>query len=148
MTMDFDFQHSINGGIGDIIDGECVRTVKLSPKDTFIGYKLLSDDHVKKTLLRKIDDKTVEIRIIFDEEYIDSIRYKLMADVIVDRPCGCCCENETIEVGDIDGACPDDIGYGDRFIWEDQAIEIRRVFKKSLGKVPTIMTFYRYDKEK
>ena len=134
--MDFDYQHSINGSLNaTIIDGKYTKTISIAKGHSFVGMKLLSQEHVKETNVKKNDDGNIEVSVIYNESYIESIGYTWMANVYVYYEFGV--EEETIPLEEIEN-------NNDEFKWRGDSIQINSTFKKSVGITPTIVIFFKF----
>ena len=139
--LSFDFQHSFNGSSEGVIEnGEYVVTVKETEREFFVGMQLLRNEHVSfgEPVVRRLNGGIVEIKVKYDEAYLDAVGRCKIADVYIydDNRC----DEDTMRVEDIGVG---DLEAGDEFMWNgDQAIKVKRVFERSVGVTPTIIVFY------
>lgn len=136
--MDYDYQHSINGGDGYIENGIYKIEFRCQENHKYIGYIL--DSHYKINELYNKNYYNVEITLIYDESYIKTIVPVLMADVYYYPPCECCVEDDTIPLSDIEH---EKIEPGDTFEWNNGKVEIKRIYKQYSCYIPTIMTYFK-----
>jgi hypothetical protein len=143
MAFEYDFQHSFNGSSHGVIDdGEYVLTLKEGRGEFFLGMKLLTEEHVKETVVSRKSDGIVTIHVVYDEAYIDAIGRCKMAEVNINYGDYRYYPGEIMKIDDFSNV-RGNLHAGDTFMGDaDEMIEVERVFERSIGVTPTIVVFY------